>query len=179
VWFAIGRSCSLFSSTPAANFNGSDSFTYTISDGNGGTDTATVTITVTAKNDAPSFLDGGDDVVDENSGDQTVENWATNIAAGPDTAIDEATQTLTFEVTTDNDDLFEVLPAIDADGTLTYTPAEDATGTATVTVKLKDDGGTANGGSDTSETKTFTITIEPAGAPPAQADVPTIPAAPD
>src|SRR5262249_30878129 len=35
-------------STPAANFNGSDSFTYTVADGKGGTDTATVTIGVTA-----------------------------------------------------------------------------------------------------------------------------------
>src|SRR5947199_2897642 len=39
--------------TPAANYNGSDSFTYTVSDGNGGTATGTVTVTVTAVNDAP------------------------------------------------------------------------------------------------------------------------------
>src|SRR5262249_29934829 len=38
---------------PAANYNGSDSFTYTISDGQGGTDTATVTLTVTPVNDPP------------------------------------------------------------------------------------------------------------------------------
>ena len=37
--------------TPAANFNGTASFTYTISDGNGGTDTATVTVTVTPVNE--------------------------------------------------------------------------------------------------------------------------------
>src|SRR4051812_34823776 len=39
--------------TPAANYNGSDSFTYTVSDGNGGSATGTVTITVTSVNDAP------------------------------------------------------------------------------------------------------------------------------
>ncbi|HBL28795.1 MAG TPA: hypothetical protein DD490_18325, partial [Acidobacteria bacterium] len=39
---------------PNANFNGGDSFTYTVSDGNGGTATATVTVTVTAVNDAPA-----------------------------------------------------------------------------------------------------------------------------
>ncbi|HEV8577449.1 MAG TPA: Ig-like domain-containing protein, partial [Thermoanaerobaculia bacterium] len=42
--------------TPAANFNGSDSFTYTISDGNGGTATATVSITINAANDAPDAV---------------------------------------------------------------------------------------------------------------------------
>jgi len=39
--------------TPAANYNGPDSFTYTIGDGNGGSATATVTVTVTPVNDAP------------------------------------------------------------------------------------------------------------------------------
>src|SRR6185312_11566749 len=39
--------------TPAANYNGSDSFTYTVSDSNGGTATGTVTVTITAVNDAP------------------------------------------------------------------------------------------------------------------------------
>ncbi len=42
--------------TPAANFNGSDSFTYTVSDGRGGTQTATVSVTVTPINDAPAFI---------------------------------------------------------------------------------------------------------------------------
>src|SRR5207248_457254 len=39
--------------TPAANYNGSDSFTYLVSDGNNGNAAATVTITVTPVNDAP------------------------------------------------------------------------------------------------------------------------------
>ena len=39
--------------TPAANYNGADSFTYTIGDGHGGTSTATVRLTVSAVNDAP------------------------------------------------------------------------------------------------------------------------------
>src|SRR6185436_9512168 len=43
--------------TPAANFNGADSFTYTIGDGNGGTATATVNVTVTSVNDAPAAAD--------------------------------------------------------------------------------------------------------------------------
>ena len=42
---------------PAADFNGTLSFTYTVSDGNGGTATANVTVTVTPGNDAPSAAD--------------------------------------------------------------------------------------------------------------------------
>ena len=125
--------------------------------------TVTVTITVSAKNDAPSFDVGANETVDEDSGAQTVEDWATEISAGPE---DEASQTLTFEITDNtNTALFEVLPAISADGTLTYTPKAGETGSATITVRLKDSGGTANGGDDTSEVATFTITVEPAGIP--------------
>ena len=42
-----------FTYTPAANFNGTDSFTYTASDGTAVSNVATVTITVDAVNDAP------------------------------------------------------------------------------------------------------------------------------
>jgi VCBS repeat-containing protein len=44
-----------FSYTPAANFNGSDSFTYKVSDGSLESNTATVSITVNAVNDAPTI----------------------------------------------------------------------------------------------------------------------------
>src|SRR5919204_1902533 len=43
--------------TPAANFNGVDSFSYTLSDGHGGSATGTVSINVTAVNDAPAAAD--------------------------------------------------------------------------------------------------------------------------
>ena len=42
-----------FTYTPAAGFDGTDSFTYRASDGSAQSGTATVTITVTAANDAP------------------------------------------------------------------------------------------------------------------------------
>jgi VCBS repeat-containing protein len=49
-----------FSYTPAANFNGSDSFTYRAIDGNQNSDPATVTLTVTARNDTPTVrVDAG------------------------------------------------------------------------------------------------------------------------
>src|SRR4029077_3997287 len=53
---------------------------------------------------------------------------------------------------------FTVQPAVSATGTLTYTPNPSFYGTATVSVQLQDDGGTANGGVNTSAVQTFSIT---------------------
>ena len=141
--------------TPNADYNGPDSFDYTISDGNGGTDTATVSIRVTAVNDAPSFTKGNDQMVNEDAAAQTVDPWATEISGGPN----EDNHTVDFIVTNDNNALFSAQPQVAANGTLTYTPAADAFGSATVTVKLHDDGGTENGGVDTSDPQTFQITV--------------------
>ena len=55
--------------------------------------------------------------------------------------------------------LFATPPAVSATGTLTYTPATDQFGTATITVVAQDNGGTANGGVDTSAPQTFTINV--------------------
>ena len=142
--------------TPNLNFNGADAFVYQANDGNGGTDNATVTITVNAVNDPPSFLAGPTVSVLEDSGPQTYANWATSISAGP---ADESGQTVTFTVTNDNNALFAVQPALSSNGTLTFTPATNATGSATITVVAQDNGGTANGGNDTSAAQTSSITV--------------------
>ena len=44
-------------------------------------------------------------------------------------------------------------------GDLTYTPSADANGSATITLNLTDDGGTTNGGVDTSADQNFTINV--------------------
>jgi VCBS repeat-containing protein len=148
--------------TPAADANGTATITINIQDNggtaNGGADTSgsqTFVINVTAVNDAPSFTKGADQTVNEDSGAQTVNGWATSLSRGP---ADEGGQTLTFSATNNNNALFAVQPAIDASGNLTYTPAANVSGSATVTVTLQDNGGTANGGVDTSS-QTFTITV--------------------
>src|SRR5262249_59309107 len=68
-------------------------------------------------------------------------------------------QPITFTVTNTNSALFSVQPAVSAAGVLSFTPAANASGAATVTVVLKDNGGTAGGGIDTSAAQTFTLTV--------------------
>src|SRR5207244_1820063 len=122
----------------------------------------TFTITVTPVNDVPSFTKGANQTVLEDAGAQTVTPWATNLSAGPN----EAAQTLNFIVSNTNTTLFSAQPAVAANGTLTYTPAANANGSGTVTVQVHDNGGTANGGVDTSAAQTFTITVTPVNDAP-------------
>jgi len=149
--------------TPAANANGSPTVTVRLMDSggtaDGGVDTSdpqSFTINVTAVNDVPTFTEGADQTMNEDAGVQTVNGWASGVSAGP---VDEVGQSLSFDVSTNNNLLFSVPPAIDAIGNLTYTPALNAQGSATVTVFLSDNGGTADGGDDTSDSQTFTITV--------------------
>jgi hypothetical protein len=108
-------------------------------------------------NVAPSFSAGPNQTVLEDSGAHAVAGWATAISPGP---ANESSQSVSFTVTNDSPALFAVQPALASDGTLTYTPAADANGTATVTVVAHDDGGTLDGGSDTSAPSTFTLTVD-------------------
>jgi hypothetical protein len=127
-----------------------------VNDGTDDSAVATARLTITPVNDAPTFIKGPNQSVPGNSGPQSIAGWATAISAGP---LDEATQTLTFQVTNNNNALFAAQPAIDASGRLTYTPAAGASGQATVTVVLNDSGGTAAGGTSSSSPQTFAISI--------------------
>ncbi|HLX34599.1 MAG TPA: Ig-like domain-containing protein [Candidatus Limnocylindrales bacterium] len=143
--------------TPNADFSGSDSFTYTTNDGSVDSLAATVSITVNFVNDAPSFSKGADQTINEDAGAQSVPGWATSISPGPS---NESSQTVHFNITNvGTPGLFSVAPAVAADGTLSYTPAADTSGSSTVTLDIQDNGGTANGGVDTSATQQFTITV--------------------
>ena len=148
--------------TPAADANGVANVTVTPRDDggteSGGVDTgasASLTVTVTPVNDAPSFTAGGNQLAITLLGAQSVSGWASGISPGP---ANESSQTVSFVVTTNNPGFFAVQPAVSPDGTLTYTPRLLALGTATVTVRAVDNGGTANGGNDTSAAQSFTIT---------------------
>jgi hypothetical protein len=147
---------------PDSNYNGADAVIMTVTDsGNNGADmiksaSQTYPIQVREVNDAPSFTKGVDRSVGINVPAQSIAGWAMNIIAG---ATDEASQGLSFLVSNDRSDLFIQQPAVDSNGTLNFMPKADASGTATLSISLHDDGGTANGGTDTSASQTFTITV--------------------
>ncbi|MFL5344259.1 MAG: beta strand repeat-containing protein, partial [Hyalangium sp.] len=134
--------------TPAANFNGTTSFTYTISDGNGGTATATVTVTVTPVNDPPTANNDTATVAEDSAA--TVINVLANDSIAPDTG-----ETLTITGVTQP-----------ANGLVTFTatnvsfkPAANFNGTTSFTYTISD----GNGGSATA---TVTVTVTPVNDPP-------------
>ncbi len=153
-----------FTFAPPANFNGA-TFTYVANDGAFDSAVTTVTLTVNPvglTNTMPSFTKGVDQSIRANLGTQSVPLWATAINPGAG----DGAQLVDFIVTNSNNALFSVQPSISADGTLTYAPApadvltgDGAHGTAIVSVVIHDNGGTTNGGVDTSGAQTFTITL--------------------
>ena len=148
---------------PPPDYAGDDTFTYTITDGQGNFATATITLVVMDVNDDPSFTAGSDVSLPEDAGAYST-GWAAAISAGP---ASESGQTVMFSVVgNSNPGLFAVLPAIAADGTLSFTALADTSGIASIDVELSDDGGTANGGDDTSPVALFTITVNPVNDEP-------------
>ncbi len=148
--------------TPAVNLNGSFILTVETDDGTAAVVEDTVAITVFAVNDAPSFAVGPNQVVDDNSGLQEIDLWATAISTGP---ADELGQTLIFNVVGNtNPSILTAAPTISEIGTLSFEPMIDAQGTTSISVVLMDDGGTANGGVDASAAQTFEITVNATNA---------------
>lgn len=147
------RSLTYRSTSAAPALNAVRTINISVSDGTQSGD-ASFTLNVVAVNDAPSFNVIGSLVAAEDVAGVSV-NALSGMSPGP---ADEAGQVLTVEVENNNNDLFSVQPAISSSGRLTFTLAPDAHGTATLTVRVKDDGGTLNGGVDQLE-KTLPILV--------------------
>src|SRR5207253_7447134 len=98
----------------------------------------TPNITLTPYNTPFRSTKGADESVLEDSGLHTVNGWATAISKGP---ADENGQTVSFNVSNNNNALFSTQAAVDASGNLTYTLAAKAFGSATVTISITDNGG--------------------------------------
>lgn len=143
--------------TPAVDQFGTTTITVTVTDAGGLTASRSFNVTVGPVNDAPSFAKGANQTVVQNPGPQSVSGWATNVSPGP---ANESGQTVSFEVTGPTWH-FASAPAISPGGTLTYTPAPGASGTFAFDVRVRDSGGTANGGVDVSPSQVFLITVLP------------------
>ena len=112
--------------TPAANFNGTDSFTYRANDGTDDSNPATVTITVNPVNDAPV---AADDVATTDE-DTTLTVTAPGVLANDsDTEGSPLTGTLVSPPTSSSAFTFN------ADGSYSYTPAANFNGTDSFTYR--------------------------------------------
>jgi VCBS repeat-containing protein len=144
--------------TPAANFNGSDSFTYTIIDGNGGTDTATVSLTITAVNDAPVAADES-----YNTSEDAPLSVSVPGVLGNDSDVDGNTLTAIQVSSPSNGSL-----TLNSDGSFTYTPNQNFNGSDSFTYK-------ANDAQADSNLATVTITVNPVNDDPtANTDAATV-----
>ena len=138
-----------FTYTPAANYNGSDSFTYRANDGTVNSNTVTVSLTITAVNDAPTA-----------NGDTGTTNEDTAlVVAAPGVLSNDSDpegQGLTASVVSQ--------PAhgtltLNASGGYTYAPTANYSGTDSFTYR-------ANSVSTPSNTATVSLTINPVNDSP-------------
>ena len=138
-----------FTYTPAANYNGPDSFTYRANDGTLDRNLATVTITVTAVNDAPTVTvaAGGTCGTDDRSG-------TINLTVGD---VENAATSLALSAASSNPTLLPVGNIAFAGGgatrTITVRTESGRTGTAVVTITV----------SDGQATSTFQLTVRAGG----------------
>jgi len=137
--------------TPAANYNGADSFEYTISDGNGGMANGTVNIMVTPVNDLPVVVNAITDVIyPEDSGEHVVVSDLNSIFTDPDPG-----DVLSFSASSNNPDILVIIN----EDSLKVNSSPDYFGSGEVTVTATDDSGAL-------VSDIFTVTITPVNDPP-------------
>jgi hypothetical protein len=158
-----GQPTARISGTPAVGSRGTRTLSVFASNGVGAEVGQALTLNIAAVNQRPSFTPGPRVTVNEDAPPVNLAGWATAISAGNG----EAGQALQFVVQgNSNPTLFSAGPALSPSGTLSFTPAPDAFGSADITLVLKDDGGTANSGQDSSLPQTLSITVQPVNDPP-------------
>jgi VCBS repeat-containing protein len=131
-----------FTYTPAANYNGSDSFTYRASDGSATSGLATVTVTVSAVNDAPAAAD---------EAYSTAEDTALTVAAPGVLGNDSDPDGNPLSAAVVSGPAHGTL-ALSANGSFAYTPAANYNGPDSFTYRAGD-------GTTASNVATVTITV--------------------
>ncbi|WP_447918949.1 retention module-containing protein [Achromobacter aegrifaciens] len=154
--------------TPAANWNGNvPPITYTVTDGTA-TTSSTLDIDVLPVNDAPVSQDGSGNVVEGKSYVFGLDDFAFS-----DPAEGHAMKSLIIDSLPSSGTLFlngkpvtqgQEISAEDlADGKLVFEPDAANIGEnagASFDFRVKDDGGTTNGGQDTSDQQTFKLNVD-------------------
>ena len=117
--------------TPAANYHGPDSFTFKANDGTADSNVATVTLTVTAVNDAPVAV---------NDAATTAEDTAVTVAVlANDSDVENNALSVSITTAPTNGSA-----TVNADQTVSYTPAANFFGTDSFSYTISDgNGGTA------------------------------------
>ena len=173
--------------TPAANAFGMATVRIVASDtgpgvgdGRGGgppdkrsSDFVFTTITIVPVNDAPRFVPGPPPVVEEDATSFPFTDWAKQVTVGADN--EAPTQDLTWRIVPRDHTLFNQQPTMAQQGMsmcdgsctadLQFSVAKDKNGVTTANICLSDNGGTTNGGVDTTCLETV-ITITPVDDPP-------------
>jgi DNA/RNA endonuclease G (NUC1) len=144
--------------SPAANFNGSDSFTYTVSDGHGGTATANVSVTINAVNDAP--VANPDSATTDEDTPATINVLANDSDVDGDSLVVSAVTQGAHGSVTNNGNNVTYSPAANFNGSdsFSYTVSDGHGGTATanvsVTINAVNDNPVANNDSATTDEDT-------------------------
>ena len=151
--------------TPAANQFGSHVITVLATD-NGSPSAQTpqsFTINITGVNDAPTFTAVSPPVANQLPGAQPFTNVVVVTSASPGPGESNA---MTVEiVSVSNPGLFSSVPTLvsttpsGGNASINYTIAPNGLGSSTVQLRITDNGGTANGGSNTSVTQSIVIQV--------------------
>lgn len=115
----------------------------------------TTHIHITPVNDPPIFTILGNDTA-LHTIPRIKEGFVASVAPGP---FDERNQTTIFSITVDKPEHFLVQPYIENNSILRFTPKPDSLGPVQAQIRCSDNGGTENGGINTSDNQNFTIFI--------------------
>ncbi len=176
----------VWSYTPDANFNGSDSFTVSVTDDDGNVETQVISLTVSAVNDAPvntvpdaqtvleddslTFSSDSGNLISVSDATDTNEAGATdNLTTTVSVTAGTLTATGTTGISNNNTSSVTITGTAAqvnaALAGLVYTPTANYNGSDTLTIVTTDNGNTGSGGALT-DTDTIAITVTPVNDAP-------------